>query len=61
MNLIFIFNRASDAFIRKLAKKEAYISLVVNFIFIFNRGSDYLCLYNQLFAQFHYVFKFLTP
>ena len=21
----------------------------------------YLCLYNQLFALFHYVFKFLTP
>ena len=29
---------------------------------IFGRASDlYLCLYNQLFALFHYVFKFLTP
>ena len=29
--------------------------------FIFSRASDlYLCLYNQLFALFHYVFKFLT-
>jgi len=30
--------------------------------FIFGRASNlYLCLYNQLFALFHYVFKFLTP
>jgi hypothetical protein len=30
--------------------------------FIFGRASDlYLCLYNELFALFHYVFKFLTP
>jgi len=30
--------------------------------FIFGRASDlYLCLNNQLFALFHYVFKFLTP
>ena len=30
--------------------------------FIFGRASDlYLFLYNQLFALFHYVFKFLTP
>ena len=28
----------------------------------FGHASDlYLCLYNQLFALFHYVFKFLTP
>ena len=32
-----------------------------NMNFIFSRASDlYLCLYNQLFALFHYVFKFLT-
>ena len=37
--------------------------LVTNFMFfIFGRASDlYLCLYNQLFALFHYVFKFLVP
>jgi hypothetical protein len=30
--------------------------------FIFGRASDpYLCLYNQLFALFRCVFKFLTP
>ena len=30
--------------------------------FIFNHASNpYLCLYNQLFALYHYVFKFLTP
>ena len=30
--------------------------------FIFGHASDlYLCLYSQLFALFHYVFKFLTP
>jgi len=30
--------------------------------FILGRARDlYLCLYNQLFALFHYVFKFLTP
>jgi hypothetical protein len=29
--------------------------------FIFGRASDlYLCVYNQLFALFHYVFRFLT-
>ena len=29
---------------------------------IFGRANDlYLCLYNQLFALFHYGFKFLTP
>ena len=29
--------------------------------FILGRARDlYLCLYNQLFALFHYVFKFLT-
>ena len=30
--------------------------------FIFGRASNlYLCLYNQLFALYYYVFKFLTP
>ena len=30
--------------------------------FIFRRASNlYLCLYNQLFALYHYFFKFLTP
>jgi len=30
--------------------------------FIFGRASNlYLCLYNQLFALFYYVLKFLTP
>jgi len=30
--------------------------------FIFGSASDlYLCLYNQLFALFHYIFKVLTP
>ena len=29
--------------------------------FIFSSASNLnLCLYNQLFARFHYVFKFLT-
>jgi hypothetical protein len=27
----------------------------------FSSSKAYLCLYNQLFALFHYVFKFLTP
>jgi len=36
--------------------------LNVHFFFIFCRASNlYLCLYNQLFALCHYVFKFLTP
>jgi hypothetical protein len=30
--------------------------------FIFSPASNlYLCLYNKLFALYHYVFKFLTP
>jgi hypothetical protein len=44
---------------------EAAVSLVltVKFMnFILGRAGDlYLCLYNQLFALLHYVFKFLTP
>jgi len=40
--------------------KEAKIYSKLNTLnFIFSRASDlYLCLYNQLFALFHYVFKF---
>jgi len=31
-------------------------------ISFFGRASNlYLCLYNQLFALYHYIFKFLTP
>jgi hypothetical protein len=38
------------------------ISVVNLKIFIFGRASDlYFCLYNQLFALFHHVFKLLTP
>ena len=40
-------------------KNIIFIVLFLNFIF--GRASDlYLCLYNQLFALFHCVFKFLT-
>ena len=40
--------------------KTNYIPTFMNFIL--GRASDlYLCLYNQLFALFHHVFKVLTP
>ena len=39
-----------------------FVYKIMKLYFIFGRASDhYLCLYNQLFALFHYVFKFLTP
>ena len=45
--------------VRRL-KRTKQFELVHYFIFV--RASDlYLCLYNQLFALYHYVFKFLTP
>jgi len=43
-----------------LGQHKYCLRLFMNFIF--GRASDlYLYLYNQLFALFHYVFKFLTP
>ena len=40
-------------------KSSVHFCLKISF---FGRASDlYLCLYNQLFALFHCVFKFLTP
>ena len=36
--------------------------MIGKLISFFGHASNlYLCLYNQIFALFHYVFKFLTP
>ena len=46
-------------------KTEIFVGKYPNYLFlnfIFDRAINvYLCLYNQLFAIFHYVFKSLKP
>jgi len=44
---------------KRVVHEEGILDIKLNFIF--SRASDlYFCLYNHLFALFHYVFKFLT-
>ena len=45
---------------KEFSNKQYYITKKIWPAPDVNSHSD-LCLYNQLFALFHYVFKFLTP
>jgi len=57
-------NKSARAYKGVKESKFSNIDEVIRVLheFHFGRASElYLCLYNQIFAFFHYVFKSLTP